>query len=850
MTRSFRFVQVKPSLPGPLEGLETLAYNLLWDWEPEIRSLFVRIDPELWERVSGNPVALLGSVDQKRLEQLSSDVGFLSHLGRARDLFDRYMLNPRWYQTEHVEHSSIKIGYFSAEFGLTACLPIYSGGLGVLAGDHLKSASDLGLPLFGVGLLYQEGYFRQYLNADGWQMERYPPNDFYNMPIRKQTNADGSEVRVEVEFPGRQVHARVWRVDVGRVPLFLLDTNVSENSEADRGITRSLYGGGVELRIQQLMVLGIGGFRALVQMGLEPTVCHMNEGHAGFLGVERARFVMESRGFPYELAQDVAEDGNIFTTHTPVPAGFDVFGRDLVERYLGDYAAKVGLSMDDFMALGRKDRNDHQEPFNMAILAIRHAVRRNGVSELHGRVSRKMAQDRGAWRKWPRDEVPIDHVTNGVHQASVVAPAIARLFDRYLPPDWRDRVADPAVWESVENIPDEELWRIHCELRMQLISFVRKRIVNQATSLGSSMHADGGVDALNPDALTVGFARRFATYKRATLLLSDPDRLLRLISASERPIQFIFSGKAHPADHPAKEYIQKIANTVKDRRFGNSIVFIEDYDIDIARRMVQGVDLWLNNPQRPREASGTSGMKLIPNGGLNCSILDGWWAEGYDPQWGWAIGNGEPHTPDRDSIEASALYDVFESQVVPTFYDRDARQLPRRWIRMMKAQMKALAGRFNTDRMVQEYANRFYLPAARHYLGLSQCERSETEEIAGWKKKVRHLWHDIRIEDVRAESEVLRVGDRLEVTARVHLNGLCPSEVRVQVYHGQVDARDEVRHALTETMSHQGEQDGLQLYRARVPCEGTGRHGFTVRVIPHHPKVVVPNELTQIRWAP
>ena len=488
-------VQVKPVLPRPLEPLVPLAYNMFWCWTPEIEELFARIDPELWVQTSKNPVALLGQVDQARLESLAADIGFLAHLGRASELQERYLVEPRWFQTQHVEHAPIRIGYFSAEFGLASCVPIYSGGLGILAGDHLKSASDLGVPLIGIGLLYQEGYFRQYLNSDGWQLESYPPNDFYNMPMRLATKEDGSTVRVSVEFPGRLVHAQVWRIDVGRVPLFLLDTNVPENSEADRKITRALYSGGVEMRIQQLMMLGIGGYRALIEMDLEPTVCHMNEGHAGFLGVERARRLMGERHIDYELARDIGEDGNLFTTHTPVPAGFDVFGRDLVERHMKAYIESVGMSVHDFMALGRRHRDDDGEPLNMAVVAIRHATLRNGVSKLHGAVSRDLVQNGGAWEGWPTEEVPIDHVTNGIHTLTWIAPQMSALLDRYLGPDWRRQPANEKVWEAVDRIPDQELWRTHVSLRQGLVSYVRSHLQWQlerrsARRSGRSMRRD------------------------------------------------------------------------------------------------------------------------------------------------------------------------------------------------------------------------------------------------------------------------------------------------------------------------------------------------------------------------
>ncbi len=843
-------VQVSPILPKALAPLEELARNIAWDWMPEAESLFQRIDPLLWERTGRNPTKLLGEVAQTRLESLAADVGFLAHLHRVQEAISQYRAEPRWFQHAHLGDSDVQIAYFSAEFGLTDSLPIYSGGLGVLAGDHLKSASDLGVPLIGVGLLYQEGYFRQYLNADGWQLETYPPNDFYRMPMEQVRHDDGRAVQVSVEFPGRLVYAQLWRVQVGRIPLVLLDTNVSENSEADRKITRALYSGGVELRIQQLMILGIGGFRALVAMGKEPTICHMNEGHAGFLGVERTRHLMEQRGISYELARDIAEDGNVFTTHTPVPAGFDVFGRDLVERYMSDYIRTVGISMDAFMKLGSR-RPDPSEPLNMAIIAIRHSALRNGVSRLHGKVSRKMVQANGAWTDWPQHEVPIDSVTNGIHTRTWIAPEIATLLSRYLGPRWLDEPGGGRTWRGIDEIPDEELWRAHVELRAQLVTYVRQRLRWQAERRGASQgQCEDTRHVLDPDALTIGFARRFATYKRATLLFRDPERLKRIVHHHAGPVQFIFAGKAHPADVPAKELIKRISNLIKEEAFHGSIAFLEDYEIPVAKHLVRGVDVWLNTPQRPKEASGTSGMKVVPNGGLNLSILDGWWAEGYDPGVGWAIGNGEDHQEDRDEVEASALYDLLETQVVPLFYERDARKCPRTWVSMMKRSMGRLAAQFSSDRMVMEYTNRFYLTAAARYRSRTNGDMKLAGGLADWKRKVASAWPQVRVLEVSSPNgDATRIGEAFEVQARLRLGALEPADVDVQLYHGILDARDEVHHASVHSMTWTRGTDGLHEYSACLPFRTSGRYGYTVRVIPKHEGVLVPNELPWIRWA-
>lgn len=850
MKPKLRTVVVTPVLPEALQSLKELAYNLAWDWMPDIVSLFRRIDPKLWEGTGHNPVALLGQVDQRRLDELASDIGFIAHLARARESLVRYRSEPRWFQTEHAAERDLTVAYFSAEFGVAECLPIYSGGLGILAGDHLKSASDLGVPLVGIGLLYQEGYFRQYLNSDGWQLETYPPNDFYNMPLHRERHADGSFVRVSVEFPGRLVHAQVWRCDVGRIPLFLLDTNVPENTPADRAITRALYSGGVELRIQQLMMLGIGGFRALLAMGKEPIICHMNEGHAGFLGVERTRHLMRARNLSYELARDIVEDGNVFTTHTPVPAGFDVFTRELVERYMSDYIRSVPMTVDDFMALGRRDRDDKKDLFNMAVLAIRHAVRRNGVSQLHGRVSRKLVHDGGAWTEWPEEEVPIDAVTNGIHTRTWIAPEMAALLERYLGPEWRDEPSNVRVWDAVDLIPAEELWRTHVFLRQQLVAYVRRRLVWQLKRRGASERdVEAAELALDPDALTIGFARRVATYKRATLLFSDIERLRALVSSAKRPVQFIFSGKAHPADTPAKEFIKEIASKIKDPDFARSIVFLEDYEIPVAKYLVQGVDVWLNTPQRPREASGTSGMKVVPNGGLNLSILDGWWAEGYEPGVGWAIGSGEDYEPGRDAVEAKLLYSLLENDVVPLFFERDSRGCPVGWVNTLKASMKRLAARFSSDRMVAEYVERFYLPTAHRFRSLASGDVRNIEELATWKRKLRDHWSEVQVLEVSAPGMEAQLGKPFQIGARVRLGTVSPADVDVQLYHGALDARDELHETGVLSMAHQGGADGVHSYATSVPFQTSGRYGYTVRVVPKNERVLVPHELMLIRWA-
>jgi len=836
-----------------LERLRELAYNLWWSWHMEVIDLFRRLDRDLWEETGHNPVLMLGTIEQERLEKASQDEAFLAYMGRVLEEFDRYMRNrPTWYQKKHGSSQGLVIAYFSAEFGLTDCIPNYSGGLGILAGDHLKSASDLGLPLVGVGLLYQQGYFRQYLSADGWQQERYPENDFYTMPIQLERRQDGDPVVIEVNYPGRKVKAQVWRAQVGRVPLFLLDTNLEANSPQDRDITDQLYGGDMEMRIQQEIMLGIGGIRALKALGIHPAVCHMNEGHSAFLALERIRLLMEEHNLSFAEAREAATAGNVFTTHTPVPAGIDLFPPPLMDKYFADYYPSLGLSREEFLALGRINPMDPNEPFSMAVLALRLSANANGVSKLHGTVSRRMWQ--GIWPGVPQDEVPITSVTNGIHPLSWISHDMADLFDRYLGPAWREDPANPEVWERVDDIPDEELWRTHERRRERLIAFARRRLRAQLEEHGappSEIEKAKGV--LDPEALTIGFGRRFATYKRATLILRHPERLARILNNEDRPVQIIYAGKAHPRDQPAKELIRQIIHLARREEFRRRIVFIEDHDMCVARYMVQGVDLWLNNPRRFREASGTSGMKATANGAINMSILDGWWDEAYQPEIGWAIGRGEVYEDHdyQDEVESNAIYDLLEKEVIPLFYDRGPDGLPRGWISKMKAAMKAICPYFNTDRMVREYAERCYLPAAQRFLHLAEDGMMRAKALAGWKMNLSRHWPEIRVISIETATQAeIKVGSELEVRALIHLGPLEPKDVTVELYHGPLDTRGEITPGEATMMSCvEAKGDGNYTFMGVIPCRFSGRYGYTLRLLPHHEDLSSPYELGLILWA-
>jgi glycogen phosphorylase len=843
--------EVVPKLPEKLSALLDIAYNLWWSWNHDAITLFKRVDRDLWEDTYHNPVLMLGRASQKRLEALAADDGFLAHLNRVYVGLQVYLNSKGWHQKKFGAGENL-LAYFSMEFGLAECLPVYSGGLGVLSGDTLKSASDLGLPLVAMGLAYQQGYFRQYLNVDGWQQESYPTNDFFNLPMRPVFDKDGVRLKVPIWFPHRTVQVQVWKVQVGRVPLYLMDTNCDENDPEDRKITDTLYGGDQEMRIQQEVVLGIGGVRVLHAMGIHPTVCHMNEGHSAFLTLERIRQLTDATGLDFAEAREAIGSANVFTTHTPVPAGFDIFGPDLMEKYLRDYPARLGLSKKAFLALGRLDPNNAQAGFNMALLAGKHASHINGVSKLHADVTREMWKNQ--WEGVPLHEIPIEAITNGIHLRTWLSREMVDLLDTYLGSEWHEDPDDKDGWRRIEQIPDEEIWRVHMRRRERLVGFARRRLKEQLARRGANRtELSEATEALSPNVLTIGFARRFATYKRAALILRNPDRLRRLLLDTERPIQFIFAGKAHPKDVHGKELIKQLVHFARETSVRRRFVFLEDYDMNVARYLVQGVDVWMNTPRRPLEASGTSGMKAAANAALNLSVLDGWWDEGYKPELGWAIGAGENYEDfaTQDHIEANALYNLLESEVVPAFYDLSSDRLPRRWIQMMKRSMMELAPYFNTHRMVQEYAELFYQPAVERHNLLAADNYERAKNLAAWKAKIFHHWPDVAITDVDFTApDALQVGDSLAVTVEAKLAGLEPADVVVQVYVGPLNDKGEVVDGETLTLEN-GEpmQEGLYRYHREIACRASGRHGFSVRMLPAHPDLVTHFDLWSVTWA-
>jgi len=851
---NIRTFQVFPDVPAALKPLTEMSQNMWWVWQPEAVELFRRLDRDLWETVHHNPVKFLGALDQTRLASAASDEGFLSHMNRVYEAFTRHLKEPGWFKTAHPQHANLAAAYFSAEFGLHESLPIYSGGLGILAGDHLKSASEIGLPLVAVGLLYRNGYFEQYLSADGWQQEKYPELDFYNLAVEPMKYTDGTPVHVRVDMPENSVFCKVWKASVGRIPLYLLDTNLPENAPADRDITSRLYGGGTELRIRQEIVLGIGGVRALEACGVKPNVFHMNEGHAAFLALERIRVILEQiPTLTFDQARQQVMASDVFTTHTPVPAGIDHFSPDLVMRYFKSFVPSLKLDEEGFLALGREKVEDKRQGFSMAVLAIRLADGVNGVSWLHGKVSRDMWHS--LWPAVPNDEVPIRHVTNGIHVRTWLAPEISSMLDRYLPGKWITSPTDATVWDAVAQIPEEELWRAHERCRERLVSFARKRLRKQLESRGASYDELKMADeVLDPEALTIGFARRFATYKRGTLLFRDPERLRRIIEESKKPIQFVFSGKSHPADQEGKELIKAIVNFARQPNLRRKVVFLENYDMSVARYLVQGVDVWLNNPRRPYEASGTSGMKAAANGVLNCSILDGWWVEGYeiDHDTGWAIGKGEQNdnTDYQDQVESQLLYDLLESQIIPTFYDRGYDNLPKQWVKRMKASIGKLAPVFNTNRMVREYAEKLYVPALVRGTALAADKMTRAISLATYKDSLRQQWPGIKIVSVHPSGNGhFKVGETMSVEALIDLPVTAPAALTVQLYAGPVNASGTIDRPQTLAMKYERElAPGRHLFVGTLDCTESGRHGFAVRVVPGSSDLATPFEPGLIVW--
>ena len=849
---TFQTYNVTPILPEALEPLREMSFNLCWTWEPSARRLFRQLDPELWNRTNHNPVRMLQLSRQSRLEEVSQDKAFLRELKEVHDTFRNYLARKDTYGKTGAG-SAIKnpVAYFSAEFGFHESIPNYSGGLGILASDHCKSASDLDLNFVAIGLLYRHGYFRQQIDKEGFQQAINLNQNFHHLPIREVRRGD-TNLLISVPILDREVFAKLWELRVGRVSVYLLDTDTPENSAEDRLITAELYGGDLEMRMRQEIILGIGGVKALSALGIKPDVFHMNEGHSAFLALERIRLNIVEKKLDFYSALQVVAAANVFTTHTPVPAGNDSFPREMMRKYFGAFARELNIPFDELFSFGQT-RVDPADPFSMTILALRLSRHANGVSKLHGEVSRSLWKD--VWAGVPVAEVPITSVTNGVHTKTWMAPEFSALYDKHLGA-WEEHLTEPDFWRRVIEIPDAQLWETHQKLKLRLIEFVRDRVRQRRERVGESPEAIRRANRiLDPDILTIGFARRFATYKRGTLLFSDKERLKRLLNDTTRPVQFIFAGKAHPRDEAGKALIQEVYKLSCEAGFENRVVLLEDYDSYIARRLVQGVDLWLNHPLRPLEASGTSGMKLAPNGGINLSVLDGWWREGYNGNNGWAIGaeidNGTVEF--QNEVDANSLYQLLENQIIPLYYAKPDGKLPLAWLQLMRESIRSVTPVFNTQRMVKEYTERLYIPAVKSHEDFSRDSCGAATQLSHWKVQMRKDWPQVQISDVQIankDRQNILVGESLQVSARVHLGAVDPKHVRVEAYHGEADngaIRNPTSTVLNQSSLADG--DGNYLYQGSVPATESGTYGFSVRVIPTHPHLMQTHELRLITWS-
>lgn len=844
-----RIYIVVPKLPQKLQRLLEIAYNLWWVWNSEAFELFRRIDRDLWEEVSHNPIQLLGKISKEKLQELENDESFLAHLEEVYSSLQKYLSKQTWFFKEFdKQHHNCKIAYFSMEYGITEAIPMYCGGLGVLAGDLFKSSSDMGLPMVGIGLTYRYGYFKQHLTDDGWQQEDYEELHFFRMPLNRMKDQAGNPLRLYItlkklenptttskpSYTEEKIYFEVWEAKIGRNNLYLLSTDIPENTPENRAITYQLYGGGLETRIKQEIVLGIGGVKFLREININPTVWHMNEGHSAFIILERLRELIKEKGLSFKEAKEFIRATSIFTTHTPVPAGIDVFPVDMMKKYFSGYCEEIGIDIEEFLSLGRENPEDKGSGFSMAVFAIKNSEFVNGVSKLHSVISRNMW--RNIYPKLPLFEIPITYITNGVHINTWVSNEFATLFDRYIGPQWREEPDNQAVWEKIKDIPDAELWRSHERRRERLVAFVRNRLKKHLQNSGApKSEIDQAEEVLDPEVLTIGFARRFAEYKRGTLLFRDLTRLKRILLNKEMPVQIIISGKAHPNDNIGKELIKQVVQISRDPEIKGKIVFIEDYDMNVAHYLVQGCDVWLNLPRRPFEASGTSGMKAAVNGVLNVSVLDGWWCEAYDGNNGWSVGGGEEYTDYalQDDIESRILYDILEKEVIPLFYNRGAGGIPKGWVKKMKDSMMSICPKFNSNRLIEEYTRKFYLYADSNYWRYSENNFSLVKTFTAWLDKIHSCWNKIKlitIEDNIRESYSL--GDKIEVISKVFIDKLSEEDIAVQIYWGYVDSKGRISQPKIKDMVVINKEDGNFVYKGEIEIDRVGHCGYVLRVLP------------------
>ena len=849
----FNKITVNPQLPKRIGKLSEIANNLWWSWNTEFLRLFKMIDRDLWETCEKNPVKFLKQVSQDRLETVATNQEFLKEYDRLTKEFDDYVTSKNtWFSNKYPENKKDLIAYFSAEYGLDQTIPIYSGGLGILSGDHLKSASDLGIPLVAVGLLYKNGYFHQKINGYGDQETEYNNIDLSNLPINPVKDENGDELKIYVKFEKRKIYLKVWQINVGRIKLYLLDSDIDENKPEDREVTLKLYGGDQEMRIKQEIVLGMGGTNLLTRaLGLNPTVYHMNEGHSAFLILELIKNIIKEKKVSFEVAKDIASSKTVFTTHTPVPAGNDIFPIGLVEKYFKEFWPRLGLDREEFLKLGMKPCTDLEPGFNMGILALKVAGKKNGVSKLHGAVSRELFGD--VWPEIAANESPITYVTNGIHTCSWLAPTLKELYNKYLIPYWQDNIHKNEVWENINNIPDEELWEIHQQRKIKLLNLVKENTTNRLRRSGYSYEEINDITSkLNPNALTIGFARRFATYKRATLIFRDLERITQILNNAERPVQLIFAGKAHPADKEGQDLIKRIHEISMMPQFKGKIFVLENYNIAMSRYLVSGVDVWLNNPRRPMEASGTSGQKASVNGVLNFSILDGWWAEGYTATNGWKIGinSNYDNYEIQDNDDSESIYNTLEKKIIPSYYDKNENGYSDSWLNMMKESIITTGGKFSTSRMLVDYVNKLYMPLCnltnKYYNDLENVTRFNE-----WKKLVLERFNRIKItQDDNIDNETIDAGKIIKVKCHVKLPNINPDNIQVEVYYGEITENGIVDNVtiIPMKLKEMNEEDKTYLYEAQVELTTGGDYGYTFRVMPKHEMLLDAENLDLVKW--
>ena len=849
----FNRITVNPQLPKRIGRINEIANNLWWSWNTDFLRLFKVIDIDLWERCNKNPVKFLKAVAQDKLEAASKDIQFLKEYDKVVADFDGYMNSKNtWFSAKYPENKGDLIAYFSAEYGLDQTIAIYSGGLGILSGDHLKSASDLGIPLVAVGLLYKNGYFNQRIDKYGMQQAEYRDLDLYDLPINPVKDIDGNDLIIYIKFPRRRIYLKVWEINVGRIKLYLMDSDIDLNNDEDRDTTARLYGGDQEMRIRQEIILGMGGVNLLRRLGLNPTVYHMNEGHSAFLNLEVIKNIIKEKQVSFEVARDIASSKTVFTTHTPVPAGNDIFPIGLVEKYFKDFWPRLGLSREEFLKLGMKPQEGLNSGFNMGIFALKIAGKKNGVSKLHGEVSRELFSD--VWPHIAPSESPITYVTNGVHTCTWLAPKLKDLYNKYLIPYWQDNIHEDYVWEKIKTIPDDKLWKVHMDRKAKLIALVKENVTRRLRREGVSY--DEIVEAtskLNPEALTIGFARRFATYKRATLIFKDLERITQILNDENKPVQLIFAGKAHPADREGADLIKYIHEISMKPQFKGKIFILENYNIEISRYMVSGVDIWLNNPRRPMEASGTSGQKASVNGVVNFSVLDGWWAEGYNQKNGWSIGTNKEYSSyeEQDRADSESIYYTLENKIIPTYYNKDKDGISKGWMELMKNSIMSTGGKYSTARMLVDYTNQLYIPLCnltkKYYNDLNRVT-----EYNAWKQNMYASWKDVQIEQLENNADNITVdaGTSIDVKCSVVLPNIDPGSVRVEVYYGKFLEDGTVQDVKIIPMKMDGkeEENKKYYYTAKIDLSSGGNYGYSFRVMPQNEMLLDSANMDLVKW--